>query len=517
MSTKFFPSTEQGSLTLMGGRHDPEIYKTTTWRPPRMADLPSWKGAQRIGFDYETKDTDLQELGPGVRRPGNYVVGYSFCIEDRTSPASMWPKYYVPFRHGHDNISGSYEDNVEGDALGYLRDQMKEFDGELVGANLPYELDWSWEMGIMMPKVKRFLDVQVADPLLYELHDFYSLDHISKRRNCGGKNETLLREAARQYGLDPKKDMWMMPARLVGPYAEDDALQPLQIMRKQEKDIEEQGIEASWDVECKLLPILVRMTRKGVRVNQDRLDKVEQWTKDEEERCYDIIADQTGVRIPVGQSMNADLLRRALEAAGLEHLIGTTAAGKDSITKDIFTGIDHPVAKALARARQVSTVRTTFVAGTRKHITPDGRIHCTFNQIRKTDDTTGDSTGVAYGRLSASHVNMQNQPGNSRFSGTTFSARAGAPSTSLKWMSNGRRSTSSSKSPSGPSTTEPSLRNWESRVLLEPSTFANVSPQILNSIRMSLSLKLQEYLDRQLKSFGWPAPTDKATGLCAKT
>jgi hypothetical protein len=190
MSTKFFPSTEQGSLTLMGGRHDPEIYKTTTWRPPRMADLPSWKGAQRIGFDYETKDTDLQELGPGVRRPGNYVVGYSFCIEDRTSPASMWPKYYVPFRHGHDNISGSYEDNVEGDALGYLRDQMKEFDGELVGANLPYELDWSWEMGIMMPKVKRFLDVQVADPLLYELHDFYSLDHISKRRNCGGKNET---------------------------------------------------------------------------------------------------------------------------------------------------------------------------------------------------------------------------------------------------------------------------------------------------------------------------------------
>jgi hypothetical protein len=90
---------------------------------------------------------------------------------------------------------------------------MKDFDGELVGANLPYELDWSWEEGIIMPKVKAFLDVQVADPLLFELHDSYSLEAIGKRRNVGGKDEMLLREAARQYGLDPKGDMWMMPAR----------------------------------------------------------------------------------------------------------------------------------------------------------------------------------------------------------------------------------------------------------------------------------------------------------------
>jgi hypothetical protein len=139
-------------MTLLAAR--PGNLKTTTWRPPRMADLPSWKGAKRIGFDYETKDPDLQALGPGVRRPGNYIVGYSFCIEDRSMPWVQWPKYYVPFRHGHPNISGSTEDNVEGDALGYLRDQMKDFDGELVGANLPYELDWSWEEGIIMPKVK---------------------------------------------------------------------------------------------------------------------------------------------------------------------------------------------------------------------------------------------------------------------------------------------------------------------------------------------------------------------------
>jgi hypothetical protein len=185
-------------------------------------------------------------------------------------------------------------------------------------------------------------------------------------------------------------------------------------MRQQEQEIEEQGLEECWRMECRVLPLLVRMTRKGVHVDQDRLAKVEEWTKQQEQEAFDRVHNETGVRIPVGESMNAQLLKRALDECNLSHLIGTTATGKDSINKDVFAGVDHPVAKALLRARQMATVRGTFVAGVRKHLTPDSRIHCTFNQIRKTDDTTGDSSGVAYGRLSASHPNMQNQPGTGR-------------------------------------------------------------------------------------------------------
>ena len=419
MSSKFVQSANQTTLFeqgLRGGRYDPEIFKEAKWRPTPLSALPTWRGAKRIGFDFETKDEDLSALGPGVRRDGSYAIGFSYCIEDPGTGPWAWPKHYVPFRHGHPDISGSYDDNVEGDAVGWLMEQFKGFDGEVVGANLPYDVDWGTELGCDMSKVSRFLDVQVADPLLYELEDYYSLDEIAKRRLGEGKDETLLRRAAADYHLDPKAQMWMLPARYAGPYAEVDALRPLQIMRLQEEQIDAEGISECWDMECQLLPILVRMCRKGVRVDVDRLDQVEEWTRRQEKASLDVVARETGVPIPVGETMNAELLGRALKAAGLADLIGQTATGKESVTKDAFAGVDHPVAKALARARQVSTVRTTFVGGVRRHLV-DGRIHCTFNQIRKTDDTTGDSSGVKYGRLSASHPNMQNQPGNSRFTG----------------------------------------------------------------------------------------------------
>lgn len=389
---------------LTGGSWFPEVHKTAAWRPPEMADLPSsWAGVKRLGLDCETKDTDLVALGPGVRRPDNYVVGFSFAIEGG-------PKHYLPIRHeGGDNMPA---ENV----IAYLKDQFKTFDGDVVGANLPYDLDWMWEMGIEMPRVHRFRDVQVADPLIYELHDHYSLEAICERWGIPGKNEEALREAARQMKLDAKKDLWRMPARHVGVYGEDDAERPLLILREQEKRIEDEGIAECWDMECQVLPVLLRMQRRGVRVDVDRLDRIEEWTKRREAEYLEVVRKETGVAIPVGQIMNVDLLARALRAAELP--VGTNSKG-DSVTKDLLQTLDHPVAVAITKARQVSTLRTTFVAGTRKHLTfntGEARLHCNFNQIRKTDDD-GSSSGVAYGRLSASHPNMQNQPGNSRFSG----------------------------------------------------------------------------------------------------
>jgi hypothetical protein len=157
------------------------------------------------------------------------------------------------------------------------------------------------------------------------------------------------------------------------------------------------------------------MTRRGIPVDEDRLAQVEEWTKRREQEEYDIVNEHTKIAIPVGHSMDVDLLSRALKAAGLEDCIGMNTKG-ESVTKDLLAANQHPVAQALVRARQVATVRTTFVNGVRRHLV-NGKIHCSFNQIRKTDDDTGDSSGVKYGRLSASHPNMQNQPGNSRFSG----------------------------------------------------------------------------------------------------
>src|SRR5690606_16600808 len=146
------------------------------------------------------------------------------------------PGAYLPIRHeGGDNLP------VEA-VLRYLRDQARTFSGDLVGANLQYDLDFLAGEGIEFERVRYFRDIQIADPLICELHDSYSMQAIAERWGLPGKDEALLRAAAVDYGIDPKKDMWRLPARFVGPYAEEDTRLPLNILRRQEREIDDQDL-----------------------------------------------------------------------------------------------------------------------------------------------------------------------------------------------------------------------------------------------------------------------------------
>lgn len=375
----------------------PLFTPTSEWRPPALADLPDWSLAKRISIDVETRDTHLRTLGIGVRR-GGYVTGYSFSIEDG-------PSFYLPVKHaGGDNLP---EEGV----VGYLQAQAKRFTGDLVGAHLAYDLDYLWENGIYFPNVRYYRDVQVADPLIYELHMQYGLQKIAERYGFAGKNEELLRTAARDYNVDPKNGMWQLPARFVGAYAESDTQQPLLILRKQERIIDDKDLWGIYNLESQVTPCLVRMRRRGVRVDEDRLAKIEEWSLREESEALQLVKHQTGVHIAVGDVWKPGALAPALEAIGVA--INKTATGKPSIDKDVLGDIDHPVAAALARARKVNKVRTTFAASIRKYWV-NGRIHCTFQQIA-IETESGDQKGARYGRLSCVDPNMQQQPSRDDF------------------------------------------------------------------------------------------------------
>lgn len=368
------------------------------WRPPSLSDLPSsWKGIKRICIDTETKDSELKQLGIGVRR-GAYMTGISFAVEDG-------PKWYLPMRHeGGDNL-----DPVQ--VLNYVRDNAKHFDGDLVGANLSYDLDYLWEEDIEFPDLKWYRDIQIADPLIYELHNSFSLDNIAKRFGLPGKKEELLREAAQAFGLDPKNGMWRLAARYVGEYAEDDADQPLKVLRKQELKIEELDLWDIYNLESKVLPVLVKLRRRGVRIDQDQLQKIEEWTLLQEAEALDLVKRETLVDIGVGNVWKAGAIAPALESIGMR--LPRTSTGAPSIDKDVLGSIDHPVAKALAWARKTNKLRTTFAASIRRYMVK-GRIHCTFNQIAR-ETEAGDQKGARYGRLSATDPNLQQQPSRDEF------------------------------------------------------------------------------------------------------
>jgi DNA polymerase I-like protein with 3'-5' exonuclease and polymerase domains len=376
-----------------------------TWQATPVAQLPSWTDTKRVCLDVECRDDDLFKLGPGVRR-GGYVCGIAFAIEDG-------PAHYLPIRHeGGGNLSAEH-------VWAYLRDQASDFDGELVFNMAPYDLDYLWENGVHFPKVKAIRDVQNAEPILDELQKTYGLDAICARRGLPGKNERELREFAKAWGVDPKTGMWRLHAGAVGRYAEQDVRAPHALLRVQEKEIDEQNLRETYDLESAVTAPLVRMTRRGLRIDLDELDRVEAWAKERLQSYIDQIHYLSGVRI--GSISNAKEVARALKARGCDvemHVRKGTGAGtakpeklEPSVTKLWLQQQTDEVAKAVISGREFAKLLGTYVEGVRKHLIGD-RIHPSFKQLRGAaddDEDEDDEGGARFGRCSAKHPNVQAQ------------------------------------------------------------------------------------------------------------
>ena len=368
------------------------------WKATPVVDLPSWADAKRISIDCETKDEHLKKLGPGVRR-GGYITGVSFSIEGHRS-------FYLPIRHeGGDNLP---QDEV----LSYLRGEAKKFRGEYVGANLSYDLDYLWAEGIRSPDVEFYRDVQIADPIIDELHDSFSLENIGKRWGIMAKDDSILKAAAEANHLDPKAGMWRLPARFVGQYAELDAASPLEIYEAQRKKLDEDNLWKVFNLESQVLPVLVKIRQRGVKIDMEKLAYIENYCLVEERKAAALVKDSTGYDIGITNWWKGDALAAPLRAAGVK--LGRTDTGGVSIDKEVLARNKHPVSQAISWGRRINKLRTTFAASIRTYET-NGRVHCTFKQIAQEVDGDDSRKGARFGRLSAVDPNLQQQPARDEF------------------------------------------------------------------------------------------------------
>ena len=361
----------------------------SSWVAPD--ELPSLRGVPRISLDVETCDPNLRELGPGTVRGDAYICGMSLGTDDGR-------RWYLPMRHqGGGNLD-------EGMVLRWARDELNAFEGDVVGAKLIYDMDHLWSVGVRMPMVRRFKDVQIAEVLLNEHRFEYNLDALSKDYLGEGKDETLLREAARALGLGDSDDsvkanIWRLPAAYVGPYGEADADRPLRIVDLQAAKLEAEGLTDLFDLECRLTPILLAMRRRGVRVDVSGVERV----RDKLGRERDaIVAKVRRMAGPKAELMAPESLAQAFLDRGLP-LARTAKSGQWSVTKDWLKANEGDELVDLVQAgRKVNTVVTTFMDG---HFskTVNGRIHCEFLQLRDEDGGTG-------ARLASRNPNMLNIP-----------------------------------------------------------------------------------------------------------
>ena len=68
------------------------------------------------------------------------------------------------------------------------------------------------------------------------------------------------------WGLDPKAELWKLPASHVGEYAEQDAAVTLRLWNHLRTEILRQNLTNIFELETDLFPVLFDMKQKGVRV-----------------------------------------------------------------------------------------------------------------------------------------------------------------------------------------------------------------------------------------------------------
>jgi len=350
------------------------------WVPP--AELPDIFDAKQIAIDVETRDPNIKTNGPGWATGDGYVVGYAIAVDGWFG--------YIPIRHEH---GGNLDERIVDKWL----KKVFECPADKIMHNAQYDAGWIRRMGFTING--RIIDTMVVASLLDENRFSYSLNNVAYDYLEKVKSEKGLREAAISFGLDPKSDMWKMPAMYVGPYAEGDATLTLDLWNHFSVEIEKQKIGSIVNLELDVLPCLIDMTWRGVRIDQDKVERTKDALLKREKATLAEIKNMTGLNVEIWAAQS---LSKAFDKLSIPY--PKTEKGAPSFTKQFLTDHPHELTKLVVEARNLNKTSGTFINTIMKHCRSDGRIHSHINQIRSDDG------GTVSGRISMSNPNLQQIP-----------------------------------------------------------------------------------------------------------
>ena len=363
------------------------LMPTTEWVAP--TEFPDLRSAKEIAIDLETRDPDLKKLGSGSIRKNGEVVGIAVAVDGY--------KNYFPIAHGEgpnmdrDKVLSWFRDICESPAIKIFHNAM-------------YDVCWIRSMGIKINGL--IIDTMIAASLIDENRFNYTLNALSWVYLNKGKNETLLNAAAKERGLDPKADMWKLPASEVGAYAEQDAALTLELWKHLERIIIEDDLQDIFNLETDLFPCLVDMRFLGVRVDVSKANQLKTELAEKEKKLLQEVEKQTGIETQIWAARS---IAQVFDKLGLPYDV-TEKTSAPSFTKNFITNHKHPVVRMIAEARKINKVSTTFIDTILDH-EYNGRIHADINQIRSDDG------GTVTGRFSYSNPNLQQIPARDPYTG----------------------------------------------------------------------------------------------------
>jgi DNA polymerase I-like protein with 3'-5' exonuclease and polymerase domains len=344
--------------------------------------FPDLKNYKYIAIDLETRDPDLKIRGSGAIMGNGEIVGIAVAVDG-------WSGYYPIAHQGGGNLE---KDKV----MDWIK-SVCAADNVKLFHNAMYDVCWLRAAGVHING--HIVDTMVMSSLIDENRLSYTLNSISYEFLGEVKDEKALIEAAQSWGIDPKSEMYKLPAMYVGNYAEKDAQLTLELFKVLSREMQKQSLQNVFDLETQLFPCLTDMKFKGVRVDIEKAKLLKQQLTNQEQEILLKVKRETGIE---PQIWAARSIATVFDKLGL-HYERTEKSHAPSFTKNFLQEHKHPIVQMIAKAREINKAHTTFIDTILK-FTHKGRIHADINPIRS------DQGGTVTGRFSYANPNLQQIP-----------------------------------------------------------------------------------------------------------
>ena len=326
-------------------------------------------------------DTETTSRKPMLAK----LVGLSFSLEPNEA-------FYIPCRH--DYLGAPVQLELE-TVLDLLKPVLENPDIKKVGQNIKY--DWMVLKHHEINLAGIFFDTMLASYLINPSKRAHSLSQIAldflnhqmiSYQEVAGKGKKAL-------------SFSKVPLDKAVPYACEDADITLMAYHALLPLLEEAGMSGLLEnVEMPLVPVLMKMERKGICVDKERLQELsklfEHQLEELENRIYSIAGETFNIK---SSQQLGHILFEKLELPVQKKTRKKTAYSTDVNVLTVLAE-QHELPKQILRHRTLAKLKSTYTDALLTLINPEtGRIHTSFNQ-----------TVTATGRLSSSDPNLQNIP-----------------------------------------------------------------------------------------------------------
>ena len=349
----------------------------TEWVSPET--FPGLKEHKYIAIDLETRDPNLKSKGSGALVNEGEIIGVAVAVDG-------WSGYF-PIGHREGNLPKQK-------VLDWLQ-EICNLPSTKLFHNAMYDMCWLKAYNINVNG--HIIDTMVMAALVNENRFSYSLNSLCYDLLGEVKDESVLLQAAK--GIDPKAEMYKLPAMFVGTYAEKDAELTLKLFKHLSLEIRKDKLTEVFDLETRLFPCLIDMKVKGVRVDVERAHILKTKLSGEEEQLLLKVKKETGEDVQIWAARS---IGKVFDKLSLPYN-RTAKTQAPSFTKNFLQVHKHPLVQCIAKAREINKAHTTFIDTIIKY-QYRGRIHADINPVR------GEKGGTVTGRFSYSNPNLQQVP-----------------------------------------------------------------------------------------------------------